>query len=130
MVKVTAAVLVVDGRLLIAKRKPTLKLANMWELPGGKIEGNETPEVCLRREMKEELDIDVTVGGYLGSNVHRYPFGTIELMGYRVFFISGELTLTDHSRVEWVTVDRLAEYVFSPADLPLIQRIQSGAIKL
>ncbi len=130
MVKVTAAVLVDNGRVLIARRKPTLKLADMWEFPGGKIEGNETPEACLRREMKEEFDIDVTVGEYLGSNVHRYGFGTIELMGYRVFFNSGEWTLTDHSRIEWVTVDRLGEFAFTPADLFLVSRIQRGEIKL
>ena len=130
MVKVTAAILVVDGRLLIARRKPTLKLANLWELPGGKIECRETPEVCLRREMKEEFDIDVTVGEYLGSNVHNYPFGTIELMGYRVFLNSGELKLIDHSQIAWITPDRLADYDFTAADIPIVEKLKSGEIRL
>jgi len=67
IVKVTAAILVKDNKLIIAKRGPDDRLANKWEFPGGKIEINETPEKCLKREMKEEFDIDVSIGEYLGS---------------------------------------------------------------
>ncbi|NSW92570.1 MAG: NUDIX domain-containing protein [Firmicutes bacterium] len=58
MVKVTAALIVKDNQILIAKRKSNAKLANKWEFPGGKIEAGETPEECLRRELKEELNIN------------------------------------------------------------------------
>jgi 8-oxo-dGTP diphosphatase len=67
IVKVTAAILVKDNKIIIAKRGSDDRLANKWEFPGGKIEINETPEQCLKREMKEEFDIDVSVGEYLGS---------------------------------------------------------------
>jgi 8-oxo-dGTP pyrophosphatase MutT (NUDIX family) len=59
IVKVTAAMLVKDDKIIIARRGPDDKLADKWEFPGGKIEINETPEQCLKREMKEEFDIDV-----------------------------------------------------------------------
>ena len=65
MIKVTAAVIVHEGMLLIAKRKSTARLPNLWELPGGKVEPDETPEECLKREIKEEFDISVTVGKHL-----------------------------------------------------------------
>jgi len=55
IIKVTAAIFVNDGMLLIAKRKSTARLPNLWEFPGGKIELNETPEACLKRELKEEI---------------------------------------------------------------------------
>ena len=60
IVKVTAAILVKDKKIIIAKRGPDDRLAHKWEFPGGKVEINETPERCLKREMKEEFDIDVT----------------------------------------------------------------------
>jgi ADP-ribose pyrophosphatase YjhB (NUDIX family) len=69
IVKVTAAMLVKDDKIIIAKRGPDDKLADKWEFPGGKIEINETPGQCLKREMKEEFDIDVCVGEYLGSSI-------------------------------------------------------------
>ena len=69
IVKVTAAILAKDNKIIIAKRGPNDRLANKWEFPGGKVEINETPEQCLKREMKEEFDIDVSVGEYLGSSI-------------------------------------------------------------
>ena len=68
---VTAAILIKDNRILIAKRRINDKLAGNWEFPGGTIEYEETPEECLRREMKEEFDIDVTVGEYFGESFAR-----------------------------------------------------------
>lgn len=130
MVNVTAAVLVKDGKLLIAKRKPSQKLANMWELPGGKVEKGETPEDCLVRELKEEFDIEASVGEFLGAHVYHYDFGSIRLMGFRASHDAGEVKLVDHTRVEWVSVDQLADYDFAPADIPFLERMQRGEIQL
>jgi len=130
MVRVTAAILVKDGKLLIGKRKPTVKLANKWELPGGKIEKKETPEDCLVRELREEFDIEVIVGEYLGSNIHHYDFGTIELMCYRTFLKSGDLKLIDHTRIEWITPNQLSGFDFAPADIPIVEKLINGEISL
>ena len=69
MIKVTAAVLIKDGRILIAKRKANDKLANKWEFPGGKIELGESPEECLRREMWEEFQIKISVAEFFGESI-------------------------------------------------------------
>ena len=69
MIEVTAAILKNNGRLLIAQGKATGKLPNKWEFPGGKVESGETPEDCLKREIKEEFNIDVFVGEYLSKHL-------------------------------------------------------------
>jgi len=130
MIKVTAAVMVNDGMLLIAKRKPTGRIPNLWELPGGKVEPNETPEECLQREIKEEFDIDVTVGEYLGSNTHTYDFGTIELMAYRTHWKDGDLILKDHEEIRWVFAHELDQFDFAPADTAFVEKLKNGVIEI
>lgn len=130
MIKVTAAVMVNDGMLLIAKRKPTGRLPSLWELPGGKIEPGETPEECLQREIKEEFDIDVSVGEYLGSNIHTYDFGTIELMAYRTQWETGDLILKDHEEIRWVFNHELDQFEFAPADTAFVEKLINGVIEV
>ena len=130
MTQVTAAVMVNDGMLLIAKRKPTGRLPNLWELPGGKVEPNETPEECLQREIKEEFDIDVSVGEYLGSNTHTYDFGTIELMAYRTVWEEGDLILKDHEEIRWVFAHELDQFDFAPADTAFVEKLKNQAIEI
>ncbi len=119
-----------DGMLLIAKRKPTTRLPNLWELPGGKVEPNEAPEECLIREIKEEFDIHITVGEYLGSNIHTYDFGTIELMAYRADWEEGDLILKDHEEIRWVFTHELDQFDFAPADIPFVDKLRRGEIDI
>lgn len=116
---VTAAILVKDGQILIAKRRSSDPLANKWEFPGGTIEHGETPEECLQREMKEEFDIDVTVGEYFGESIYHYDHGSIKLLAYRTHWVGGEITMQAHDDYQWVPVGRLSQYDFAPADIPL-----------
>lgn len=130
MIRVTAAVMVSDGMLLIAKRKPEARLPNLWELPGGKVEADETPEECLKREIREEFEIDITVGEYLGSNIHAYDFGTIELMAYRATWDSGDPVLKDHEEIRWAFPHELDQFDFAPADIAFIEKLMRGAIEI
>jgi len=130
MIKVTAAVIVHEGMLLIAKRKPTARLPNLWELPGGKIEANETPEECLKREIKEEFDINVIVGEYLDSNIHTYDFGTIELIVFLTHWEDGDLILNDHEEIRWVFVHELDQFDFAPADTAIIEKLKNGVFEI
>jgi 8-oxo-dGTP diphosphatase len=126
IVKVTAAILHRDGKIIIAQRKSSDHLAGKWEFPGGKIEPGETPEECLARELKEELGIDTAVGEFLGANIHHYEHISIELMAYRTFWVGGAVSMNDHKAYEWVTVGQLAEFDFAPADMPFVNMLREG----
>ena len=128
--RVTAAILINDGKVIIAKRKSTGKLPNKWEFPGGKIENNETPEQCLKRELKEEFDIDVSVGEYLGSSIYHYDHISIELLAYRTFWKGGNIRLKDHDDFAWVSLEQLGKYDFAPADVPFVNKLRRGEIEL
>ena len=128
--RVTAAILINDEKVIIAKRKSTGKLPNKWEFPGGKIEINETPEQCLKREMKEEFDIDVSVDEYLGSSVYHYDHISIELLAYRTYWEGGEIDLKDHDEFKWVSLEQLAEFDFAPADMVFVEKLQNGEIAI
>ena len=125
IIRVTAAILKKDGKILIAKRKTGDELfAGLWEFPGGKVEEGETPEECMARELKEELDIEVEVGELITSNKHKYPHGIFELLAYRVKYISGKIVLNAHNEIKWVNIDEMANFEFPPADIPIIERLQ------
>jgi len=128
IIKVTAAILVKDNKIIIAKRGPNDRLANKWEFPGGKVENNETPEQCLKREMKEEFDIDVSVGEYLGSSIFHYDHISIELMAYRTYWENGEIDLKDHDDFKWISLEQLVEFDFAPADMVFVKNLKNGKI--
>jgi 8-oxo-dGTP diphosphatase len=130
IIRVTAAILARNRRVLIARRRPGGRQPNLWEFPGGKIEPGESPEDCLRREMKEEFSIDAAIGEYLGSSVYRYDFGVIELLAYRAVWEKGTMKLRDHGAIRWAAPEELVEVRFSPADVPFAERIVSGKIPL
>lgn len=130
IVKVTAAILVKDNRILIAKRGPDSRLADKWEFPGGKIESHETPEQCLKREMKEEFDIDVSVGEYLGSSIYHYDHISIELLAFRTRWEGGEIDLKDHDEFQWILPEEIVRFNFAPADRVFIEKLRNGQITI
>ena len=126
MITVTAGILFKDSRVFIAKRKATGKLPGKWEFPGGKVEDGETPEESLKRELQEELEIEADVGNFLGEYVHRYDFGTVKLLFYRVYWDGGAVSSKDHDEYGWVALDELKRYDFAPADWPFVKRLMNG----
>jgi 8-oxo-dGTP diphosphatase len=124
MKKVTAAVLLDRGRLLICQRPPGDHLAGLWELPGGKIETDETAEACLRRELREELGIEAAIGEEFATSEYIYDRGAISLLAFRVKWCGGTLCPTFHSDVRFASPMELSLYRFAPADVPLIEKLQ------
>ena len=126
---VTAAVIEKDGKVLIAKRKKGWRFAGKWEFPGGKIEPGETPEECLRRELREELGIETEIGDFLCSSTYAYSHATVELLVYRAIHTAGEYTLYDHQEIRWVPPEALRDYEFPEADEPIIEKLIEAAVR-
>jgi 8-oxo-dGTP diphosphatase len=125
MKDVTAAILLVDQKVFIARRRLPDPLGRKWEFPGGKVENGETPEECLRREMKEEFQIAVEVGEFFGESIYHYDHGCIRLLAYRVHWKKGGMKPIVHDEVRWVPINELPEYDFAPADVPLTLRLMT-----
>ena len=123
MKDVTAAIIEKEGKILIARRKQGLYLAGKWEFPGGKVEKGETPEACLRRELREEFGIEVELGDFITASEFDYGDIHIRLLAYHVYYRSGDFILTDHSEVHWVLKSELMNYDFAEADKPIVLRL-------
>jgi 8-oxo-dGTP diphosphatase len=120
---VAAAALVdVDGRVLICQRPEGKQLAGLWEFPGGKVEAGETPEACLIRELQEELGITVThacLAPFVFAS-HAYESFHLLMPLYLVRRWSGTVTAHEHQAIAWVRPEKLADYPMPPADAPLV----------
>ena len=127
IIRVTAAIIESDDKILIAQRKSEDDIfGGLWEFPGGKIENGETPEECMARELMEELEIKVEVGTLITSNKHRYPDGIFELFAYRVQHFSGNFVLNDHDEIKWITIDEISNFEFPPANTPIINYLKNS----
>jgi 8-oxo-dGTP diphosphatase len=124
MIDVTAAILIENGRVLIARRRPGASQAGLWEFPGGKIRPGESPAQGLEREIGEELGIRIVVGEFFGESIYAYEDKTIRLLAYRVQAAGGELSANEHAELAWVAMTDLGRYRFCPADLPLVEKLQ------
>jgi len=123
MQDVTAAVIYNDKKVLITRRAAGQKHAGWWEFPGGKIEDGESPEVCLRRELMEELGVDAQIGDLLAESIFRYETGAIRLLAYRAEIISGEIQLCVHDACQWVSAAESLQCRLLPADRPIAEKL-------
>ena len=118
-IKVVAAVIKQDDKILIARRKKGKHLELKWEYPGGKLENEEKEDAALKRELREEFSIEATIGGYLTESFYEYGSVNINLKAYLVESFSGHLKLVDHDKIEWIKIEEIKEYDFAPADIPI-----------
>jgi 8-oxo-dGTP diphosphatase len=120
---VVAALLVRDGRALVAQRPPGKARALQWELPGGKIEPGETGPGALVRECREELACEVSVGERIDQVIHRYADLEVHLSLYQCSLVSGEPRPVEALALRWVRQGDLADLPFTEADGPLLRHI-------
>ncbi len=123
IVLVAAAALIdVDGRVLICQRPKGKQLAGLWEFPGGKVEPGETPEQCLIRELQEELGITVAqacLAPFVFAS-HSYESFHLLMPLYLLRRWEGQVTRKEHEALAWVKPDKLGDYPMPPADEPLV----------
>jgi 8-oxo-dGTP diphosphatase len=112
------------GRWLVNQRRPGTPLAGFWEFPGGKRQPGETPLEALRRELGEELGIEVLAAEPWLELLHDYPDRCVRLDVWRVLEYGGAVTAREAQLLDWVPVDRLAGLPLLPADLPIVAALR------
>jgi mutator protein MutT len=125
--EVAAGLVFRDGRLLITKRPAGSHLAGLWEFPGGKREPAESFEDCLRRELREELGVEVAVGAQVEAIEHEYPGRHVHLRFFHCTLLAGEPQPLECAAIRWVTPDQLAHHAFPAADERLLTRLRTDA---
>lgn len=115
-----------NGRLLACRRPPGKRLAGLWELPGGKLEHGESPAAALRRELHEELAVEVEVGAPLATVEHDYGDFAIRLHPLRCRITAGEPHPHEHAEIRWVAAAEIATLDWAAADLPVLREWRGG----
>lgn len=119
-IKVVAAIIRQNGRVLLARRAKHKHQGGLWEFPGGKIEQGETPEQALKRELKEELDIDVTQLNPIFQTSHQYPEYGVHLDIWEVNRFDGEARGAEGQEITWVLPKNLLQYEFPEANKSIV----------
>ena len=120
---VTCAIINIDNKILAVQRSRLMSLPMKWEFPGGKLEPAETEMECIKREIREELNIEIVVLERLLPSLYRYPTFTIELIPYTANYVSGELKLKEHNNYVLLNKDELNTLDWAEADLPIVQEV-------
>jgi 8-oxo-dGTP diphosphatase len=123
---VVAALIEQEGRILLSRRRPDQSLPNLWEFPGGKVEPGEDPVVALRREIAEELDCEVEVGGIFEVVFHAYETFDLYMLVYRARISAGTPRPRQVAAVDWFEPRVIPTLEMPPADHPLARRLAGG----
>jgi A/G-specific adenine glycosylase len=113
-----------DRQVLIDRRPAEGLLGGLWEFPGGKIEPGETVEACIKREIQEELGIEIEVGEPLIRVEHAYTHFRVTLHVHHCRHVSGEPQAIECDEVRWVTLDELDHFPFPKANTKIIDALK------
>jgi 8-oxo-dGTP diphosphatase len=122
---VTAGVIVQEAKVLVAQRRKDSPHGLLWEFPGGKVKEGEEPREALRRELKEELDIEAEVGKIFDAVFHPYPVYPILLLVYYCGIVKGVPKPLGSLRLKWVDLRELERLDMPPADGPICRHLAS-----
>ena len=116
---VVCALIMKDGKCLIARRNKNDHLKGRWEFPGGRRQGLEDEKKTLERTFTEVFKIDATINDYLTHSICEYPGHIVDLKIYECDYNSGEFNLDIHSEYKWVGIEELLDYDLADADVIL-----------
>lgn len=121
-INVVAAVIMKEGRVFATQRGYG-EFKDGWEFPGGKVEAGESPEEALRREIREELEVEVNVGDLIDTIEYDYPAFHLSMKCYACTVAGGSPHLLEHEAARWLSADQLDSVAWLPADITLIPKI-------
>jgi A/G-specific adenine glycosylase len=122
-----AGVLRRDGRVLLAQRPAGKLLGGLWEFPGGKVEPGEAADAALRRELREELAVEVEVIDHVGSYRHAYTHLQVTLHAFECRLRRGRPRAIEHPALRWVTVRELARFPMGKIDRQIARQLAANA---
>lgn len=133
-IHVACAIIEQNGLVLAAQRSEAMSLPLKWEFPGGKIDPGESPEECLKRELMEEMSVEIVLGQPLPPVTHQYPTFIVTLYPFTCTITSGEITLHEHAAITWLPPEQLHTLGWAEADWPVIEsyreRLRNSAQKV
>ncbi len=123
-IPVTCAIIIHQNKILVAKRSITMSQSGYWEFPGGKVENHESKEDCLRREIKEELGLEILIKSKLTPSTFEYSSEKIvELFPFICDWLSGDIQVLEHEKVMWIGIEEVDNLHWAPADLPICREL-------
>lgn len=123
VIEVVAAIIKKDNEIFATQRGYG-DFKGGWEFPGGKIEAGENPEQALRREIKEELTVEIEVGELLHTVEFDYPTFHLTMHCFVCALVSGELELKEHQTAKWLTKEKLDSVEWLPADVEVAEQVR------
>ena len=124
VIEVVAAIIQRDGAYFATQRGYG-EFEGMWEFPGGKIEPDESPEDALKREIQEELGIDITIDKFLCTTEYDYPSFHLTMHCYLCGIKAGKIELREHKSARWLTPAEMGSVEWLPADKDVISRLNN-----
>ena len=128
MLPVVCAIIYVGNRILVTQRSQKMKLPLKWEFPGGKLKNGESEIECIKREIKEELNIEIRIIKRLSTTTHDYDDFKIHLIPYVAEYESGDFILKEHAASQLLEKHHLDTLDWAEADLPIVRELLNAEI--
>ena len=126
-IKVVAAIILHDNQIFATQRGYG-DFKGGWEFPGGKVEQGESPQEALRREIREELAMEIEVGELFETVEYDYPAFHLSMDCFLCKIKSGTPVLLEHAAAQWLSKEELGSVAWLPADMGLIERLRTATL--
>lgn len=126
MLEVVCALIENDKKILICQRSETTSLPLKWEFPGGKVKSGEDKKTALKREIREELHLEIDIHAPLQEVIYHYPDFSICLYPFLCTSKTRDTVLTEHKQVVWESIDKLNEYDWAEADVEVMEKVMKN----
>jgi 8-oxo-dGTP diphosphatase len=123
MINVTCAIIYFNNKILVTQRSEKMKLPLKWEFPGGKLEENESEIDCIKREIKEEINIEIEILKKLSNSIFDYGEFQVNLIPFISMYVTGEIILSEHKDYKIIDKSELLKLNWAEADLPIVDEL-------